>query len=89
MFVFTLSPAKDKLAVPSSNPIKIPSLSKPCVVWPIEINGFSLSLLASAFNAITGVAPSAPMFIVFSANTSVANNISVATDENVAPNESQ
>ena len=89
MFVFTLSPAKDKLAVPESNPIKIPSLSKPCGLCPIDMYGFAFELPASAFNAITASEPDEPTLIVWSAYTSSANKISVATEVNSAPNESQ
>ena len=52
------------------------------------MNGFEPLLAASAFNEIAGIAPS-PTFIVLFANTSCAKRISVATELNVAPNDSQ
>ena len=73
-----------------SYPIKIPSASVPKAVAPFNpINGFAFELPSSASNAITGVLPSAPILIVLCAKTSCENNISVATDVNVAPKVSQ
>ena len=76
------------LPTPPLKPKKIPGFPNPSVVCPIEINGFA-HVGYPAFNLIFGVTPSLPILIVLLENISFAKSTSVATELNVAPNDSQ
>jgi hypothetical protein len=90
MFALAPSVSNENEAVPSENPKKIPSCSKLWVTCPMEIYGLAYPDAESALSAITGLLLSpVPMFTVLLAYTSCANKISVATEVNSAPNDSQ
>ena len=73
----------ENLAVVDWNPRNTPSAPNDVAVIPM--NGFAWLLPSSASNWITADPPLVPTLTVLCAYTSPENNISVATELNVAP----